>query len=145
MTSQSSQLHKPLILVYNFILGAAQILQFRGLNDLYEQHIGVGVSDAISATVTSVVILCALRMCSQTVDIPFVLGLDTNKSVNDAFKYTGYHGTSVSIMKFPFLGLVLKDLILYFFMIKSHIIFFVCKMNHDVCFFFRKFEQFYTL
>ena len=76
--------------IFNFILGFAQILQFRGLNDVYEQYVGVGVYDAISATVTSCIILLGLRLCSQTVDIPFVLGLDTNRDVGDVFKYTGY-------------------------------------------------------
>ena len=94
-TQQDVDMQRISILIYNFVLGFAQVLQFRGLNDVYEQYVGLAVYDAVSATVTSCVILCSLRLCSQTVDVPFVLSLDANRDLHDVFKYTGYHSTEV--------------------------------------------------
>ena len=89
-------------IVYNFILGFAQILQFRALNDIYDIYVGSEVQDAISATVTSGIILSALKISTQILDVPFSLSVDTlDKGVKkEHFEFQGYHGTKVKQIVF---------------------------------------------
>lgn len=104
LTTKPYSSQKKYLIGYNLTVATVQIMQFRGLNDIYEQNIGVGVFDAIRATCTAVVLMLSLRLCTQVVDMPFTLSLDTDSSLQESFQFVSYFNTKVSRSRVYFLG-----------------------------------------
>ena len=94
MVASRSQKRLYLVL-YNFIMATAQILQFRGLNDIYDYFMGPGVYDAITATCTAIVILFGTRLMSQVTDMPLAVTLDTELTSDTGFQLDTYYNTEV--------------------------------------------------
>lgn len=80
---------------YNFMLGFANIMHYRGIMELWDMYIGLDMQGSLQATTTSTLLLWGLRCGRNILGPPLCCSVDTHINSKEFFGVSTYRRSQV--------------------------------------------------